>query len=87
VIDSALLRAELVGLVRKELRIEGDLPAGDFSEVLDSMQLLALAVAIEDRYAICLDPEDEAGVRSFEDLVALVSRKLESAGGVDGVDA
>lgn len=43
---------------------------------LDSIRLLTLAMEIEDRFRICLDEEEEAGVVTVGDLVALVERKL-----------
>lgn len=43
---------------------------------LDSVGLLTLAVKVEDRFRICLDPEDEARIRTVGDLVTVVEEKL-----------
>lgn len=43
---------------------------------LDSIRLLTLAVEVENRFRICLDETDEAGIATVGDLVAAVGRKL-----------
>jgi acyl carrier protein len=43
---------------------------------LDSLRRLTLAVEVENRFRIKLEPEDEAGLETVADLVAAVSRKL-----------
>lgn len=55
-----------------ELRLVEDL-------ALDSIQRLTLAVEVENRFRICLDPEDEEGIETVGDLAAVVERKLEAA--------
>jgi acyl carrier protein len=52
-----------------ELRLVEDLQ-------LDSLRLLTLAMALEDRFRIALEEEEEAGIATVGDLVALVQRKL-----------
>lgn len=49
---------------------------------LDSIQLLTLAVEVENRFRICLDPEDEAGIETIGDLADVVAAKLKGGGGV-----
>jgi acyl carrier protein len=44
---------------------------------LDSIRLLTLAVEVENRFQVCLDPEDEAAIETVGDLVAVVGRKLD----------
>lgn len=46
---------------------------------LDSIQLLTLAVEVENRFRICMDPEDEEGIETVGDLADVVERKLEGA--------
>ena len=51
---------------------------------LDSIRLLTLIVAVEDRFRICLDPDDEQELETVDDLIDLIVRKraagaLESA--------
>lgn len=48
---------------------------------LDSIQLLTLAVEVENRFRICLDPEDEAGIETVGDLADVVAAKLKGGGG------
>lgn len=43
---------------------------------LDSLQLLTLAVEVENRFRVRIPPDDEAGVRTVGDLVAVVRRHL-----------
>lgn len=43
---------------------------------LDSIRRLSLAVAVEDRFRICLDEEDEMEIVTLGDLAATVERKL-----------
>jgi acyl carrier protein len=52
-----------------ELRLVEDLH-------LDSVGLLTLAVEVEDRFRICLDPEDEAAIRTVGDLERVLRGKL-----------
>ena len=44
---------------------------------LDSLKALTLAVEVENRFKICLDPETEAEIMTIGDLVAVVRRELE----------
>ena len=43
---------------------------------LDSLRLLALAVEVENRFRIKIEPADEAEIRTVGDLVEVVRRKL-----------
>jgi acyl carrier protein len=61
-------QAEHEGEVRPEQDLLTDLQ-------LDSVQLLGLVVALEDRYRVVLAEEDAAGVRTVADLCDLVNRK------------
>ena len=45
---------------------------------LDSLKLLTLAVEVENRFRICLDPEDEAGIETVADLVAIIRKQLDA---------
>jgi acyl carrier protein len=74
------IRTALRRIAKDELRHEGPLPEGDLAEVFDSVQRLTLVVAVEDSFRICLDPEDEEGVRTLEDVVRLVEKKLGAGG-------
>jgi acyl carrier protein len=43
---------------------------------LDSLRLLTLAVEVENRFRIRLEPDEEAAIETVGDLVALVEKKL-----------
>ena len=58
------------GPLRADLRLIEDLD-------LDSLKALTLAVEVENRFKICLDPEAEADITTVGDLVAAVRRELE----------
>lgn len=59
------------GALLPELRLVEDLR-------LDSIGLLSLAVAVEDRFEVCLDAADEAAIRTVGDLERILLAKLES---------
>ncbi len=65
-----VVRDEL-GVVR-EVRLEDDL-INDLQ--LDSVGLLTLVVGLEDRFRIALAEEDAAGVRTVQELAALVQSR------------
>jgi acyl carrier protein len=70
------IAAELRRLVREELRVEEPFSDGEeLAARLDSLMLLALATAVEDRFRVILAEEDAAGIRSLSDLARLVARK------------
>ena len=59
------------GELRPEMRLVESLG-------LDSLKLLTLAVEVENHFRICLDPEDEAGIETVADLVAIIRRQLDA---------
>lgn len=79
--------ATVTGIARRELDRDGPVEPGmrlveDLG--LDSLALLTLAVAVEDRFEICLDEDEEAEIATVGDLVALVRRKLAAKEGAGG---
>lgn len=67
-------------LARNKLDYQGELaPESRLVEdlELDSIRLLTLAMEVEDHFEICLDENDEAGIETVADLLALVERKLD----------
>lgn len=71
----AAVAAEIRRIAREELRLEVE-PGEDgeaLAERLDSMALLALVVAVEDRFRVILTEEDAASARSLADLARLVA--------------
>lgn len=46
---------------------------------LDSLRLLTLAVEVENRFRVRLDPPDEERIRTVGDLAAIVAEKLGGA--------
>jgi acyl carrier protein len=76
----ASIAAEIRRLAREELQLETDVQDGDeLASRLDSLALLSLVVAVEDRFRVILDDADAAGTRSLADLARLVARKLDEA--------
>jgi acyl carrier protein len=72
----AAVAAEIRRIVREELHARD--PFGDHDELaarLDSLALLSLVVAVEDRFRIVLTEEDSGAVRSLADLAGLVARR------------
>lgn len=75
----AAILAGIAEVAREHVGWHGELSAGmrlveDLR--LDSLRLLTLAVEVENRFRVALDEEDEAGIESVGDLVAVVHRKL-----------
>jgi acyl carrier protein len=70
----AAVAREIVRIAREELRLEGEPPAPDapLAEALDSLALLGLVVAVEDRFHVILADDDAASARSLADLARLV---------------
>ncbi len=64
---------EIRRLARDELQLALD--AGDGEELagsLDSLALLSLVVAVEDRFRVILTDDDAAGARTLADLARIV---------------
>jgi len=77
----AEVAAEIRRLAREQL--SPGAAFGDEEELasrLDSLQILALVTAVEDRFRVVLTPDDAAGTRSLADLARLVARRAEGAG-------
>jgi len=79
--------AEIRQLARDELRLawEGD-DAEPLAGRLDSLALLSLVVAVEDRFRVRITEADAAGAQSLADLARLVIR-LRAAAPSDGPEA
>jgi acyl carrier protein len=72
----AAVAAEIRRIAREELRLL-EVP-GDGEELagrLDSLALLSLVVAVEDRFRVILTEEDAARARSLDDLARLVAAR------------
>jgi acyl carrier protein len=78
--ESAVAR-EIVRMARDELGLAGGALAPDaaLAGALDSLQLLSLVVAIEDRFRIVLEDDDAAGASSLADLARLVAARADPA--------
>ena len=70
------IKDKVKDLVRNELGWEGDIPEGDLSDLLDSVNRLRLVVAVEDYWQICFQPEDDTEVKSIDDIVFVIERIL-----------
>lgn len=71
------IRLTLSAIARDQLGWSKPLPDGELAASLDSMDRLALVVAIEDHYQIAFEPDDEAGLVTLDDVIALIARRLE----------
>jgi acyl carrier protein len=73
----AAVAREIVRIAREDLRLEGEPPAPDapLAEVLDSLALLGLVVAVEDRFHVKLGDDDAAEARSLADLARIVAAR------------
>jgi len=76
-VNDNAIRAEVVAILQQEIGPVHLENQSDLAETLDSMQRLSLAVAVEDHFLICLDPEDETAIETLDDLIACVQRKLQ----------
>lgn len=70
--DLARAHLAVVEPLRPEMRLIEDLR-------LDSLRLLTLAVEVENRFRVRLEPDEEAAISTVGDLVATVERKLAAA--------
>ncbi len=84
-LEDAVAR-EIVRLAREDLAfggdaaLEGAAARGEaLSSALDSLQLLSLVVAVEDRFRIVLGEDDAAGTRTLADLARLVAARADAA--------
>jgi acyl carrier protein len=86
----AFVAAEIVRIAREELNVE-EVPApGDsLAARLDSMSLLALVVAVEDRFRVVLTEDDAARAHTLEELARLVAARApdERLRPLDGAEA
>ncbi len=72
----AAVADEIRRIAREELRLE--VAGGDDEELaasLDSLALLSLVVAVEDRFRVILTEDDAAEARSLADLARLVAAR------------
>jgi acyl carrier protein len=72
--EVARVHIGFTGVLRPELRLVEDLE-------LDSLKALTLALEVENRFRICLDPETEATIETVGDLVSAIGRLLEDDAG------
>jgi acyl carrier protein len=72
---------EILRLAREDLAFEGPPPGlhEPLSGRLDSLQLLALVVAVEDRFHVVLADDDAAGVRTLAAVSRLVAARGDPA--------
>lgn len=78
--ENAVAR-EIVRIAREELKLAGNpLPGEPLASALDSLALLALVVAVEDRFRVVLTEYDGESVRTLEDLARVVAERTGDAG-------
>ena len=67
---------EIRRIARDELRLSVEAEDGDeLASSLDSLALLSLVVAVEDRFRVVLTEEDAATARSLEGLARIVASR------------
>ncbi len=73
----AAVAREILRIACDDLKLEGEPPAADepLGAKLDSLALLGLVVAVEDRFRIVLTDEDAAEARSLADLARIVAAR------------
>ncbi|HET6436531.1 MAG TPA: acyl carrier protein [Anaeromyxobacter sp.] len=71
--------AEILRIAREELKLPfaPPDPAAPLAGQLDSLALLSLVVAVEDRFRIALADDDAASTRSLADLARLVAERAD----------
>ncbi len=81
---AAGLLAEIEAVAREHVGFEGTL-ARDQRLVedlrLDSVKALTLVVELENRFRVCLEPEDEAGIVTVGDLERVLGDRIRAGGG------
>jgi acyl carrier protein len=74
-LEAAVAR-EILRIARDELAIAAEPAPGEpLAGRLDSLQLLSLVVAVEDRFHVILSDEDAGATRSLEDLARLIASR------------
>jgi acyl carrier protein len=73
----AAVAAEILRLAREVLEFDGAPPGPDepLAERLDSLRLLSLVVAVEDRFRVALTDDDAATATTLADLARLVAAR------------
>ncbi len=75
--DLDAIHRAIEAIAQRELRLDRPFPRDlDLAAQLDSIQRLALVVAIEDQLRICFEPEDDEQAVTLDDVVRIVSRRL-----------
>ena len=70
------IRSILQLLAKEELGWSTELPSTSLSQSLDSMQKISLVVAIEDRFEICFEPEEEEYIDTIAELISFIHKKI-----------
>jgi len=73
------VREAVLAILLDEVKWDGPVPDGPLDRHLDSLQRMSLIVAIEDRFHICFEPEDEQTIVHFDDLVRIIAVKTAEA--------
>jgi acyl carrier protein len=82
-VTDAEILAGVAAVAREHVGYEGELsPSQRLLEDLDldSIKALTLAVEVENRFRVVIDPESEASIVTVGDLVRVVREKLDDAG-------
>jgi acyl carrier protein len=79
-VRESAVAAEILRIAHEDLGLHGDPePAEALQAALDSLQLLSLVVAVEDRFRIVLEDDDAAAARTLDDLARIVAARADPA--------
>ena len=86
----AVIIGEIKRLLRESCRVEAE-QIGPETDLLgelqlDSVQRLTLVVELENHFAICFDPGDEAGISTVADIAERIEARLRERADDDGHD-
>ena len=79
--DLAAIRRAIVDIAQAELGEYAPPEGMDLADALDSVQRLALVVAIEDHFEVCFEPEDDQASVTLDDVARVVARRLQEQRG------
>jgi acyl carrier protein len=78
VVGEAAVAGEILRIVREEVGFSGEPRLEEpLAGQLDSLMLLSLVVAVEDRFHVVLTDDDAAGARTLADLARIVAARAE----------
>jgi acyl carrier protein len=84
--DAEILDA-LKEILQKRMRVDRPIepPVRVLHDLeLDSLQRIALVIEVENRFQVCLEPEDEQAIETIADLIRVIGERQQSVGAEGG---